>query len=80
MKRIAWFDATWDVLLDALKVRDHLVTTNLPADARVHHLVLDHERQMVRVFFTSAELDEIPEGALIPEFVVAATRHEVAVA
>ena len=70
-RRIAYFDASWDVLVDAFKSKPSTeITSTLPTDARPAYLVLNHERRMARVFFTSASLDVVPEGGVIPEFIV----------
>lgn len=75
--RAAWFDATWDVLLSVLKGTPYpqVVESNIPCDARVKYLVLNHERQSVRVFFASGALDVVPEGGVIPEYTVLLVSH-----
>jgi len=66
--RIAWFWASWDVMLAGWQPREMSETvSSLPADAKVHHFVVDDVRRRFQVFYTSETLAEIPEMATIPE-------------
>lgn len=67
--RIAYFWATWEVSIAGFLSREPgSVTSTLPDDAKVHHIVLDERTRRMQVFFTSDTLEPVPEGGVIPEF------------
>lgn len=77
--RVGYFWATWEVVLAAFLSRQpSALSSTLPEDAQVHHIVLDEHTRRVQVFFTSASLEVVPEGGVIPEFVPVLSYRAVA--
>lgn len=70
---------SWEVILGMAGSHDR-VTSTLPIDATVTHIVLLDQSRQARVYFTSEMLDPIPEGGAIPLFEVALTSHREVVA
>jgi hypothetical protein len=73
VSRIAYVLMTYDVILSAAMDTGE-ATSNMPLDATVSHIVLLDTSQQARVYFTSKELAEVPEGGLIPEYPVIVER------
>ena len=60
---------SWDVLGDILKGHPLCeVTSDLPADAEIEHIVLDDIRREARVHLTSASFAVVHEAEPVPEF------------
>lgn len=65
--RAAYFEITYGFLCVLVQGLENVaITSDLPNDAQIYNVENVPNREVIRVFYTSKTLDEVPKGHTLP--------------